>query len=571
MKLSVKNWSIKISFFLLCFLPLVVEAEEGLFFPIDRSDIKVLPQQFNYDLINLNKFRIGDSLFDSNKINFQQLEPKGMRFTWPAALLTSGEISLRDNIGKIIWQKKVTSNKLKITRSTELFENENLKNDIASVDFPNIDSTILTRIQTSPFIKFCVQKDDGITKFYLCSPEFFFKKKKNKYIVAIRNIFSQTTRLSINGQEVGEHGTIYLQSTQDAIFLNATFASGASLDLITRLKKVDFRDIYKTSNGQIQVLASGAEPTSDTTILKKTKTEWLASLDEKNSYLYLSGEGGIPLKQDFYFEKPARPESLKLNFSRVPLKETYNNSEIFYFKPDDKTELIPTDKDSSIKKITDSEIEWTVKSLQTNQINRRYVILKNTDGEFVGAWDIFRAKRNELNLRMGFYPIQTLTTFKSAINQSWNFEFGHQDFSEHSPPEPSHRFLAAEIDYKFTPGLNPSEKSHSIFLSVENQNLNSSYFQTFSSGFNLVFSAPSKLLKSFDFLIFKYKMPLGFTGSEYSMINSSQVDIYFRKKVSDLYWDIGAVAYSISASPISNGTTISFTRINGFFGLGLIF
>lgn len=82
-----------------------------LFFPAEKNNIRVLPQIFEYTLLDSEKIKIGDILIDASLIRFEIIKSPGedqvrLLFSWPAGLLQEGGIYLMNNSGRAVWMWK---------------------------------------------------------------------------------------------------------------------------------------------------------------------------------------------------------------------------------------------------------------------------------------------------------------------------------------------------------------------------------------------------------------------------------------------------------------------------------
>ncbi len=90
-----------------------------LHFEAERNGLKVLPQRFEYTLLDDYKIKIGDVLVDTENINFSIAPAKSsqgydLTFTWPIHLFDRGELALKNNTGKAIINTVFESKDLKV-------------------------------------------------------------------------------------------------------------------------------------------------------------------------------------------------------------------------------------------------------------------------------------------------------------------------------------------------------------------------------------------------------------------------------------------------------------------------
>ena len=94
---------LKKTLFLICSLgclSALAQAKRSLYFQVDKNNVQVLPQRFEYALLNEDQLQLGDLVIDSTNLFFSIRENKSqntatLEFTWPVNLLSKGELAIK--------------------------------------------------------------------------------------------------------------------------------------------------------------------------------------------------------------------------------------------------------------------------------------------------------------------------------------------------------------------------------------------------------------------------------------------------------------------------------------------
>src|SRR5688500_18655620 len=93
----------------LIFATLLAQAQlKPLYFQANINGVKIIPQIFEYGLLDAEKIRVGDILIDSTTFKFQLVPSEygySLKFNWPAGLIEDGDLSVLNNNGKAIWSR----------------------------------------------------------------------------------------------------------------------------------------------------------------------------------------------------------------------------------------------------------------------------------------------------------------------------------------------------------------------------------------------------------------------------------------------------------------------------------
>lgn len=400
----------------------------GLFFPVEKSNINILPQRFEYELINKDKFRVGNILFDARLFSFRvgkgsEDDKLKLQLKWPAGLLAEGEISIRDNIGKAIWihpidQKQVKFQRKKVEKTSQILAN--LEDDILPED-------VFRSLQYVPYFQVCVEKAELPTRISLCSKDFYVQVTKGRLEIRSRDSLRRESYVNINARKVGAQGLIFLQSLSDVISMRVLLLSGATLDIDTRMKEVEFRDIVSDDDrGRLLITGFGSEPAGSRSV-NLADGSWRTEIPLKRPVIYLRGEGGIPMRQEFVMKGNVRDQSLRVEvLEKLPVA-TYQKSLTLDIK---KNPLLTISAPDQLSELEDKEdyLQWTLKDLQDGVRNRRTLLVNQQNRQFTAAWDVIRHPRWDLSASFAV-PLDVRVHLRGWMeNQNLGFGLDYQSF-----------------------------------------------------------------------------------------------------------------------------------------------
>ncbi|MGE5086357.1 MAG: hypothetical protein ACM3MG_08675, partial [Bacillota bacterium] len=173
----------------LCALSVFAQGKpKAMFFQADKNNLQVLPQRFEYTLLDEDRLRIGDILIDSTMVTFHLEAPneKGapyrIRFTWPSELLKDGELAIKNNSGKAIFTTKLNKEAVRVSSNPHV-EDETLRANIASLSVGLKDNTLVEDMKYLPFMTFCIYRQSEDTKIYLCSKELYLANQSGQLVI----------------------------------------------------------------------------------------------------------------------------------------------------------------------------------------------------------------------------------------------------------------------------------------------------------------------------------------------------------------------------------------------------
>lgn len=398
-------------------------------FQADKNNLQVLPQRFEYTLLDEDRLKIGDILIDTTQVIFQ-LEPSNelqssyrIQFSWPAGLISEGQLTIKNNSGKAIFNKLITKEVLKISKGPTENLPEGLRSDIATFSVDGITPELIEDMKYYPFMTFCIYRESEETKLYLCSKELYLSTLDGKMIIKRRSSAKKTAQIEINRKVVGHQGIIYLNDRNESVAFKLETQTGAFLEIETRMKDVDFKDVViANDNENIILTASGAEPVDESKVKKISTTEWQITLPKSRPVLYLKGDGDIPMRQEFYVRGTIPSAKNRPYLTSKSPSYTYSSEVTFNgTSPEGVQVKIPDDDlDSKIELLKKNQFQWIFHNIQFGKKTRRYLSVTTENQEFLAGYDIYRGQPFSFGLGAN-YLIPSGIAYGS-LNFQWWFE-----------------------------------------------------------------------------------------------------------------------------------------------------
>ena len=448
-------------------------------FQADKNGVQILPQKFEYTLLDSEKIRIGDILIDASTFNFQLIKSRSdesyaIKFTWPAGLLTEGQLILMNHNGKAIWQNNITENQIKITRVSSDFPN--LRAELAVYNSEKIEADILTQMKYLPFINFCISAAKDNTKIYLCSRELYVSSAGKEIVVSDRKKAEKEAFVEINGNRVGSQGIIVLNDKDQNIFFKATAESGAYLEIETRMKEVDFKDSVLSENGENLILtAFGAEPVDSSKVKFIAGNSWKIEVPVNRPIIYLKGGGGIPMRQEFFIKGDLPPESLRPKVLSDSVNKTFSSTISLKGSAPQGVRLRPASSKETLQVDPKNNFTWEISDLPRGEISRRYLNLTSKSKTFVARYDIYHGRPYVLqtglqyqtpsgvaiaSLQLQWWLEKFITSFQWGLQLNTNIQ------ATKNAGYPEYNETRLEILYRFQPGFPLQENYWGLGLPI---------------------------------------------------------------------------------------------------------
>lgn len=433
-----------------------------LFFPASKNGLKVLPQRFEYTLIDKSSLRIGDIHINTNEISFNIQNIKGAKqlvFTWPAALFSQGNLVLKNNNGKAVYSRdfepKDISKIKNSNQTTEDDSDEKYRTDIAQLTSGPIEESLLESLKYMPFMSICVFREFEDTLTSLCSNELYIGTDSGKIIVKSRDSNKRNAYVDINGKIVGNQGLIFLNDRSENINFKAQMQSGASLEISTRMKEVDFKDvIFDTNNNKLVLTASGAEPINEDRITRMPNNEWQTQLSVSRPKVWLKGDGDIPMRQEFYIQGEVPSASDRVFVSAKSQDRFYGSSN--QITGITRSEISVASKEANSQVIGSkkpNQFIWEISDFPSNIKTRRYLDVISGKNTFSAAMDFTRGTPYRLKIGSG------INLPNESILANFQFQKWFEDFLNLNNPISKFRW-GIEIEHSLL--LSKKEASSKI-------------------------------------------------------------------------------------------------------------
>lgn len=402
-------------------------------FPAEKNGLKILPQRFEYALLDKDRLQIGDVLIDFRQIDFQLIQTdhgdlQKLRFQWPQALFSQGEIVIKDNAGKALWSEKIGRTQ-KQKKSPG-----HLRSGLQSFESTQKLDTLVKELRYYPFFYFCLQREEPLTRVFLCSKPLFVRKTDEKRSVILsRDSLRPETYVEVNGRGVNPQGAIILNSPEEFISFRTLLLSGATLEIQTRTKPIEFKDIFLSPDkSQMVIRASGAEPVYEDRIVRLPNGDWQTLLDLERPLTYLRAEGDIPMKQEFLVEGTLRPAKIKAFVENPP-------------------DVVYSDSITLKVKAPKGNLDWKLDKLERGA-NTRYLNIPSDEGSFVAMLDLERKAAWELSLNASV-PLWAGLGVKRFLTDQWAVQLRTSYQIEKPKDFPQLSMLGFDVLYSFQDAL----------------------------------------------------------------------------------------------------------------------
>jgi hypothetical protein len=369
-----------------------------MLFQADKNNVQILPQRFEYSLINESQIKIGDILIDSSTFGFQ-IAPSAThstgfraRFVWPVGLVKTGQLLIKNNTGKSIWSAPIRTAEIKLLKVPEKTDppaapGTTLRSQLAEVTFDGLPSGVVEDMKYLPFVSFCVMKLDEDTRINLCSRELYVGTVKGHPSIRSRSRGKKTPFVEINGRAVSNQGLIFLNDPTQNIGFRAMTESGATLEIETRMQPVDFKDVVQGEDKKVFLLtAYGAEPVTEDKVERISPNEWRATVSAERPVLYLKGAGEIPMRQEFYVKGELPSEHLRPHLSEKTFAHTLQPRTQLSGTSAPGASVTAAMKDDQVETSGDS-FQWTIENIPAGQTSRHFVKVAPM---FIAGFDIHR-------------------------------------------------------------------------------------------------------------------------------------------------------------------------------------
>ncbi len=405
-----------------------------LIFPPERNNLKPLPIRFEYSLVSKDQIKVGNTLIDARQIELQ-FQPINSDFTqykivlrWPSDFLKKGELVIKDPAGKSVWSVKPNASNIKFEKSKigkqAFFETD--KNTQALID----------ELKKIPFFKFCVFKEEPQARVYLCSKDMFVKPRSQPIVIEPRDSFRKESFVEINGEPVDQQGVIVLNDKKDFVSMRSLMLSGATLEIETKLQAIEFLDVSLDPKSEsLFVTAIGHKPIESTQVETLGSNKWKAKMDAERPFLFVLGQGDIPLRQEFLVQGPIKNTELKIDMNVDQNHSVFKDSATVELTSNQPVTIESVDKTSVVEKISDTKFVWKISSLEKGKINRKWLKVISGSDSFLGKFDLNYEDSKSFLVRLYaplWYQVDLETIINETLQGYFSFERNMQKATDES-------------------------------------------------------------------------------------------------------------------------------------------
>ncbi len=533
-----------------------------LFFPAEKNNLQILPQRFEYNLMSDSQLRVGDVLIDSRKLVFS-IDPEEQNgyhrahFSWPLGIINEGEVAIKSNSGIAVFSVKVDRRKLQSQAAANSDEETAPRTDMAHYT-AEIPKTLVEDMKFFPFMEFCIFREAKGTRLYLCSEELALQKQGETWGIRPRAMAKKTAQININGKVVGNQGIIYLNNLNESIAFTAEMASGAFLEIETRKKEVDFKDLTESEDGQkLTLSAAGTEPVDPKRIRRLNDNEWQISLRKDRPLVYLKGDGDIPLRQEFDIKGALPKAKFRPQLQAPAFPRTYSSSIEYRVLSPAGVQMSPSgDVNDTLESTGGNQALWTLNSLPAATSTRHFIKVNGGGNEYLAAYDVYRGLpwMLELNaqyqlpsgLIFGDIKLQWwLENFLGVNSDATRFHWGVSiDRLQHLTESDDYAkvdFTTFELMWRANEGLHFVDASWGLTLPIQMIQGDGVSATSYGLGAFWLTPPPAEWMSALmTWSEFKFIYLAGSSGDDFKLSNAYQASAKGYLKTSDtFYWSYG--------------------------------
>lgn len=555
-------------------------AKDPVYFFPEKNNLQILPQKFEYNLLNASTIKIGDIVIDSNNLSLALSQERGQysfTFNWPAGLFEHAELVLFNNYGKAIKNytiKKEDIELVKDAKAGEKSESDSLLRKDKAIFKTVIETELIEEVKYLPFFKFCLQRTEENTRIDLCSVELYLSSKDGKPTIKMRSENKKKAQILVNNAEVGEQGIIFLNDITESINFLGQSESGARLEIETRLRPVDFKDIIISDDGKSLTLTGlGSRPVSEKDVTILSDSLWQIKLPADFPVFYIQGEGSIPFRQEFFVRGALPTESLRTQSSDL-IASTYSSSEKMSLELPKGVTVSSKDPNSKVAKVG-QKIEWSVTGLEKGKDSKRLLYLKKDANEYAIYQSIYRAPAFDVQVGASYFTAEKLSFANFGLNYWFNNKrsgLGVSLDQALTKTDTVDKWSVTEFTYwhRFKSGLNFVDPSFYGSVHMRSMTLGNLSFSSVGIGIGQKTTFQWAFMKQFaDWYGWNVDYYMGSKSNDVELKSLILADYkLYLALTNSLYFNYGVAVQNIS---MSNLDTLKSTQVNINFGLNYLF
>jgi hypothetical protein len=339
--------------------------------------------------------------------------------------------------------------------------------------------------------------------------------------------------------------------------LKAYSKNGALLEIETRRKDVDFKDVVLNEDGSKLVLtASGATPVNDSEVQKINDEEWKIEVPVKRPVVYLKGEGDIPMRQEFFIKGDLPTEQDRAYLIGRANTRTYSSALEFDGVLPENASASVNDPNSRLMVTSKGYFRWVTGRIPSNVKTRRYLTLKHDSHQWIAGHDLFRGNPFELgaagvystpsglmnlNLHFSWWAENFLFIPSNLTYLHWGVNAELQEHLTTKSSEPKVDLTTVELLYRFQQGFYLSDETWGLSLPVQMVKADSSSSTLMGLGVFLHKKAPSNWEPALSWYQGKLRYFFSSTGSDFKVKQAVQLDVTaYKPLTSSIFFNYGA-------------------------------
>lgn len=445
-------------------------AGRGLFFETEGRSLELSAPQVVYDLKKSKGQFVdfGNGLVFSEDSLTAQIENNKLEIKWNAALISSGELTIINELGKEIWKRQIFS--------------------VGSWSFDKLNSPESPQWNDGEKFRFCLRSEKNKGHVNLCTPNYAVVSQDAKTVLG-RSRSDAEPRIILQNEESPLKGAYTATAGMPVQFL-ATLKSGASYDFVSAPIHPILKDLVQKGDqlsltGELPAplhhdvkIIPGEQYGSTARYFGFEKTVgaqpdlWEIQIVRKNAQLTLPGTSGglfsykievkdVPLATDRLYLSESLPLGTYLAKDRFILKNSQGEAFAWEFEAPQKNSLNKIAYQNSYLDIyRGSPREASLRFTGVSASNSNLIVL----GEAHFAWwfnDLF-GWQNEFFSRqrwgISLNYMSSLMDFTASDNHNSTEKLGLSA-------------LQADLRYRLTPGLSGRDATWGLIMAYESVTL----------------------------------------------------------------------------------------------------
>ncbi len=438
----------------------------SLFFQTEGQSLDISAPRLSYDL----KKSKGQSVDFGNGIDFNddslkaQIESNKLELNWDAALISSGELTIINELGKEIWKRQIST--------------------VGSWSFDRLQTPEAPQWSDGEKFRFCLRSEKKRGHVNLCTPTYAIEIKDSTLILG-RSRSDASPRIIIQNEESPLKGS-HLAAVGMPVQFLATLKSGASYDFVSAPIQPALKDLVQSDdkllltgelpaplNGEIKII-QGEKYSSTARFFgfEKTVAErpdlWEVVIPKKNAQILLPGTSGglflytleikdVPLVTERLYLSEGLSAGTYLAKDKFILANAQGETFIWEFEVPQKNSMNKISYENSYLDLyRGSPREASLRFTGVSASDSNFIIL----GEAHFSWwfnDLF-GWQNELLSRqrwgISLNYMSSLMDFTANDNQNSTEKLGLSA-------------LQADLRYRLTPGLSGRDATWGLIMAYE--------------------------------------------------------------------------------------------------------